>query len=74
MSDSDLQQQVRLYNELVLRYEELDHEIDRLIMLHGGKSDRMSADDHTRYRQMARERDELQNEMRGLEQMLFNNE
>jgi hypothetical protein len=62
---------VRRYRELVLRYEKLDEVIDALIMAAGGVPDKMSPDDRERYRELARQRDELQNEMRWLEQQLM---
>lgn len=70
MGDDDLKTQVAAYQKLVLRYEALDEEIDALIMAHGGTSDKMTADDLTRYRALARERDEVQNELRMLEHQL----
>lgn len=70
MGDDDLKTQVAAYQKLVLRYEALDEEIDALIMAHGGTSDKMPADDLTRYRALARERDEVQNELRMLEHQL----
>jgi hypothetical protein len=70
MGDDDLKTQVAAYQKLVLRYEALDEEIDALIMAHGGTSEKMPPDDLTRYRALARERDELQNEMRMLEHQL----
>lgn len=66
----DLQGQISRYREVVLRYEALDEEIDALIMSHGGSSDKMPPGDLRRYRQLARERDDLFSEMRELEQSL----
>ena len=62
---------VRLYRELVLQYEKLDEEIDALIMAANGVPDKMSPEDRSRYRELAQRRDELQNEMRWLEQQLM---
>lgn len=71
MSDEgDLLPQVQRYRDLVLRYEALDEAIDTLIMRHGGKSDNMPAADLKRYRDLARERDDVLNEMRALERLL----
>lgn len=73
-NDSDLVQQVQYYRKVVLMYEALDKQIDELIMAHGGASDKMPPEDHERYREMARERDELLNEMRRLEQELLDDD
>jgi len=73
-NDSDLAQQVQYYRKVVLQYEALDEEIDNLIMAHGGTSDKMSPEDHARYRELARQRDELLNEMRTLEQQLLDDD
>jgi hypothetical protein len=62
---------VRLYRELVLEYEKIDAEIDALIMAVDGAPDKMSAQERAHYRELARRRDELQNEMRWLEQQLM---
>lgn len=61
---------VQKYQQLVLVYEALDHEIDDLIMVHGGTSDKMPPEALATYRHLARRRDEIQNEMRELEQEL----
>ncbi|MBZ0300594.1 MAG: hypothetical protein K8J31_12670 [Anaerolineae bacterium] len=73
MSDNpnDSFDKVRLYRELVLQYEKIDEEIDALIMAVNGVPDKMSPTDRARYRELARRRDELQNEMRWLEQQLM---
>lgn len=73
-NDSDLLQQVQQYRKVVLMYEALDEEIDTLIMAHGGTSDKMPAEDLQRYRSLARQRDELLNEMRTMEQQLLDEE
>ena len=61
---------VQQYRKLVLVYEALDEEIDQLIMANGGHTDKMSPDSIERYRNLARRRDEVQNDMRALEQEL----
>lgn len=66
--------QVQRYRELVLRYEALDAEIDELIMSYGGKMEQMPHEALTRYRALARERDDVQNEMRQLEQLLLDDD
>lgn len=69
MSD-ELSNQVQQYQALVMRYEALDHEIDALIMAYGGTSDKMPAADFSRYRDLARQRDDVLNEMRLIEHQL----
>lgn len=73
-NEGDVRRQVELYQQIVLRYEELDEQIDALLMAHDGRSDRMSPEDHARYRDLAQQRDELYNEMRALEQRLLSDE
>ena len=58
------------YRQLVEAYEALDSRIDDLIMANGGKSEDMSAQDRRRYREWARQRNEMLNEMRILERQL----
>ncbi|KXK24158.1 MAG: hypothetical protein UZ15_CFX003000382 [Chloroflexi bacterium OLB15] len=72
MSDpeSDLQAIVQRYQQVVLEYEELDQQIDRLLMEYGGASENMPQWELARYRKLARQRDDLQNEMRDLEAQL----
>ncbi|HVU10059.1 MAG TPA: hypothetical protein VHD90_02225 [Phototrophicaceae bacterium] len=70
-NDSDILQQVQYYRKVVLMYEALDAEIDSLIMAHGGTSDKMPPADLERYRDLARQRDELHNEMAEIEQKLL---
>ena len=61
---------VQKYRKLVLVYEALDKEIDALIMAHGGSSEKMPPEDLTRYRDLARQRDDIQGEMHELEMEL----
>lgn len=72
MSDpeSDLQAIVQRYQQVVLEYEELDQQIDRLLMEYGGASENMPQWELARYHKLARQRDDLQNEMRDLEAQL----
>lgn len=63
-------QQVHRYQQLVLQYEALDREIDALIMTHGGGTENMSPEALSHYRELAYRRDDIQNEMRALEQEL----
>lgn len=61
---------VQEYRKLVLIYEGLDEQIDTLIMKHGGGTEKMPPDVLTRYRELARKRSEILNEMRILEHQL----
>jgi hypothetical protein len=69
-SNDDMLKRVQDYRTLVLRYEQLDEEIDAMLEAHGGGTEQMSEEDRLRYRDMARERDDLQNEIRVLGQQL----
>jgi hypothetical protein len=66
----DIRDEVEHYRQIVLLYEALDHEIDALLMQYGGASENMPPWELSRYRKMARQRDELQNDMLALEQDL----
>lgn len=68
---SDVLHQVQNYRKIVLLYEALDEEIDKLIMEHDGSMENMSEEVRDRYRQLARQRDELHNEMRVMEMRLL---
>ena len=68
--ESDQLKLVQRYRELVGDYESLDKRIDELIMRHSGGTESMSAADLDAYRELARRRTEVQNEMRILEQQL----
>lgn len=69
-SDKEQMELVAHYRQLVEAYEALDSKIDELIMANGGKSEDMSAADRRLYRQWARQRNEMLNEMRLLERQL----
>lgn len=69
-SDKGQMELVAHYRQLVEAYEALDSKIDELIMATGGKSEDMSAADRRLYRQWARQRNEMLNEMRLLERQL----
>jgi hypothetical protein len=62
---------VTAYRKVVLAYEETNAEIDALIMAAAGGWDNMSETDRVLYRQLARQRDDLHNEMRVMEQQLL---
>jgi len=70
----DLRQQVEDYRRIVLEYEALDEVIDALLASHGGDAQAMSNDELERYRGLARQRDDLFNEIRMLEQTLLHDE
>lgn len=69
-NERNMLDQVEEYRKIVLLYEALDEEIDELLTAHGGHMDKMSADVLARYRQLARRRDDLLNQMRTLERQL----
>ncbi len=61
---------IRRYRQLVEAYEALDTEIDDLIMASRGSTDNMSVTSLKQYRELARQRTDLLNDMRLLEQEL----
>jgi hypothetical protein len=65
---------VQAYQKIVLDYEALDEEIDAFLAKHGGATERMSEEDLKRYRDLARRRDVIYNEMKALEQQLLDND
>ncbi|GAB4526493.1 MAG: hypothetical protein OHK0046_43330 [Anaerolineae bacterium] len=68
--DPNMLDQVRNYRKIVLIYEALNNKIAEL--LHEGGTEHLSAEALDEYRNLARQRDELQNELRWLEQQLLN--
>ncbi len=73
MSLSHESQQMRLvqrYRQLVLDYEALDKRIDELITRHEGGRELMLPADIASYRELARQRTALQNDMRICERQL----
>jgi hypothetical protein len=72
--EEDTFDRVQHYRQLVLRYEKIDAEIDALIMASGGMPENMSTADRGRYRELALQRAELQNEMRWWEQQLMDDD
>lgn len=70
----DLRQQVEEYRRIVLLYEAIDEEIDSLLASHGGDAEAMSMDELDRYRGLARQRDDLFNEIRMIEETLLRDE
>jgi hypothetical protein len=69
MGEDDTQQRVQIYRDLVLRYEKLDEDIDAYIARHGSV-EQMDSEYLAHYRKLAREREDMQNEMRMLEKQL----
>ncbi len=70
MSD-ELREQVQRYQELMQRYHALDEEIDTLLTAHEGHTENMDQEAMKHYRTLARQRDEVHNAMREMEQTLF---
>lgn len=68
---NDMLQQVTEYDELVKRYHALDEQIDKLLNEHQGHSENMSDSAMAHYRALARDRDDVFNAMRAMEQQLF---
>ena len=68
--NTDALNEVRNYRKMVLIYEALDEQIDKLIMENGGTSDKMPPEAIERYRDLARKRDDVLNEIRVMEQKL----
>lgn len=71
---NDIQQQVTQYNELVNQYHELDEEIDTLLTSYHGHTENMPPEAISQYRELARERDDVFNAMRTMEQQLFSDD
>lgn len=69
--EQDILFKVQKYRTVVLIYEGLHEQINKLIMQHGGMTENMSSDDLQRYRELAQKRDEVLNEMRYLESLLM---
>lgn len=67
----DVKVRIQAYRTIVEEYERLDNEIDTLITRNGGQSKNMSSDDLDLYRQLARKRRDIMNEMRLLERDLL---
>lgn len=70
MADRDFRALAEQYNELRLKFETLSHQVARLVDTYGG-SERMPSAERERYRQLARERDDLANELLILQNQLF---
>jgi hypothetical protein len=68
--DNDMRHQVEDYQRAVLKYEQLQSEVNALLNAHGG-SEQMSAETLLHYRALARQRDEALNEIRWMESLLL---
>lgn len=71
MMSNNMLEKVQQYRDLQIRHEELTDAIHALLREHKGGTDRMSKADLKRYRELARERDDVDSEMRYLQQLLF---
>lgn len=71
---SDNPEKAQHYRKLVLDYETLDQQIDTLLEENGGHTEKMSATDMERYRELAQRRDELFNQIKDIEAGWLNDE
>lgn len=71
MTSSAAQRGVSRYQQLLDRHQILSQMIEGLLQKHSGGPELMSMDELAQYRTIAQERDEIVNEMRLLEQELF---
>lgn len=69
----DIIQKINTYRDLVVQYEALDEAIDTLLDSHSSE-DSLTAEEMRRYRELARQRDDVQNAMRVLEEQLQMND
>lgn len=67
----DDRERVEMYKRLVLEYEALDEEIDGLLSLHGGATEKMSDEEFERYRGLAHRRDHIYNQMKLVERQIL---
>ncbi|MCU0496105.1 MAG: hypothetical protein MUF87_01995 [Anaerolineae bacterium] len=65
---------VQTYRNLVLQYEDTHAQITHLLNTHKGGTEYMTEDERTHYRALAKRRDELFSEIRGLEQQLLDDD
>lgn len=72
--DPDDLDRVNEYRRVVLEYEALDEEIDELLARHHGATERMSDEDFEHYRELARRRDDIYNQMKALERQILDEE
>ena len=71
---NNMREQVQAYNELVQTYHALDEKIDTLLTGYDGHTENMPDEAIQQYRNLARQRDEVFNSMRAMEQELFSDE
>lgn len=69
--NSDMIMDIQAYRDVVLQYEAAHAAVNALLAANNGASENMTEADLSTYRHLARERDELFNEMRWLESQLF---
>jgi hypothetical protein len=69
-SDREMLHRVQQYRKTVLVYEALNAQIDALLAAYRGDLSQMPPEERQRYRELAQKRDEVLNDMRGLEQEL----
>ena len=67
----DLAGKAREYQQAVLEYEGLAHQITKLLSAHGGITRNLSDEDYAAYRELAERRDLAYNRMRTLERTLL---
>jgi hypothetical protein len=65
---------VQAYQRLVLEYEALDEEVDKLLARHRGSTENMSDEDLARYRELARRRDDAYNRMKAVEREILDDD
>lgn len=74
ISNDDMLAQVQHYRDLQLRYEALDSEIDALLAAHKSATGGLSGADLAAYRDLFQQRADVLNDMRIMEQILFEDE
>lgn len=74
MSDNNDLNSLHLYRNLVLDYEAVNREINALFHVHQGGTETMTEQEFAHYRELAKRRDELFNEIKVMEQQLLDEE
>ncbi|HML21197.1 MAG TPA: hypothetical protein PKD09_06095 [Aggregatilinea sp.] len=62
---------IQTYQQMVLKYEALDEEIDALLTRFNGATENMPDQEFAHYRRLAYERDETYNQMKELERQIL---
>ncbi|WP_119072554.1 hypothetical protein [Aggregatilinea lenta] len=62
---------IQAYQQMVLKYEALDEEIDALLTRFNGATENMPDREFAHYRRLAYERDETYNQMKELERQIL---